>query len=166
MPIAAKDNGFVRPVRALASAARAGQIDRVPPPAIAGAPRAPYALEPTTFPLPALAAMAGRAPLGGPREIALACLLIGRLVADVVSGQSLLTEEQRRTRARNARRWLGTAAVPPPVRAALARLADAAAEGDSKALQEAMEGVMAVTANLLDPGPRLELGRLTQTIAE
>src|SRR5262245_59136284 len=82
------------------------------------APRAPYALEPIAFPLPALATMAGRASLGGPREVALACFLVGRMVADMTADAAPLTAEQRRQRAQGARHWLGSMAIPAPIRAA------------------------------------------------
>jgi hypothetical protein len=137
-------------------------------PLISGAPRAPYALEPTVFPFPALATMAGRAPLGGPREIALACLLLGRIVRDATTtaGGGALSPEQKSARALGAKHWLGSAAIPTPVRSALARLAESTALGDRKAIKAALDSVMTVTANHLDSAARLELGRLAQAIAE
>jgi hypothetical protein len=137
-------------------------------PLISGAPRAPYALEPTVFPFPALATMAGRAPLGGPREIALACLLLGRIVRDATAatGGGALSPEQKSVRALGAKHWLGSAAIPTPVRSALARLAESTALGDRKAIKTALDSVMTVTANHLDSAARLELGRLAQAIAE
>ena len=132
---------------------------------MSSAPRAPYALEPTIFPFPALAAMAGRAPLGGPREVALACLVVGRLVVDTTSGGSL-SDEQRGVRVQGARHWLGSAAIPAPVRTALGRLAEATQSADAAALRAALDSVMTVTANQLDPAARLELGRLAQAIAK
>jgi len=129
-----------------------------------GAPRAPYALEPATFPLPVLAASIGRAPLGGPREVALACFLVGRLVRDTVEASDILTADQRGERAQGAKHWLGSAALPGAVRTALVRLADATVAGDSGAVSSALESVMTVTANQLDSGARLELGRLAQAV--
>jgi hypothetical protein len=128
-------------------------------------PRAPYSLAPTDFPLPALATMAGRAPLGGPRELALACYVVCRTV-DGVSPDRALTAEQRKSRAQGARHWLGAAAIPAPARAALAKLADALATSDATSISDALAGVIAVTANKLDPGALSELGRLAQGIAE
>ncbi len=130
----------------------------------AGAPRAPYALEPTIFPFPALAALAGRASLGGPREVALACLVAGRLVVDsrVPDG---LTPDQRKVRAQRARHWLGSTAIPQGVRGALVRLVEATFAEDRDAVKEALDAVMTVTANHLDPAARLELERLAQAIA-
>lgn len=110
--------------------------------------------------------MAGRAPLGGPREIALACLLVGRIVVDAVSTNGLLSIEQKRQRAQGARQWLGAAAIPSPVRVALSRLAEASCQDDRIAIRAALDSVMAVTASQLDPPARLELGRLAQAIAE
>lgn len=165
MPMGQQDNtrlGDASP--ALAAPDAASQIDRVP--AISGAPRAPYALEPAVFPFPALAALAGRASMGGPREIALACLLAGRLVLEVLSGPGALTSDQRRTRAQGAKSWLGSAAIPAPVRTALGKLVEATAGDGSGPLKAALESVMTVTANHLDSAARLELARLAQTIAE
>jgi hypothetical protein len=110
--------------------------------------------------------MAGRAPLGGPREIALACFLVARLVIDATTDDGMLSSEQKQTRADEATHWLGSAAIPAPIKAALARLAESSANVDRSALAAALDSVMTVTANHLDPAARLELGRLSQTIAE
>jgi hypothetical protein len=42
----------------------------------------PYALEPLSFRFAALAALAGRAPIGGQREVALATYVVARLAHD------------------------------------------------------------------------------------
>lgn len=139
------------------------QIAGVTP--VNGAPRAPYALEPTPFPFPNLAAMAGRAGMGGPREIALACLVVARLVGETCALGSVLTPEQRRGRALGAKQWLASAAVPAPVRAALVRLAEATGADDARPVAAALDSVIAVTANQLDQGARLELARLAQAVA-
>lgn len=129
-------------------------------------PRAPYSLEPIGFPFPALAAMSGRAAMGGPREIALACLLVARLVADACDTATPLSVEQRRARSAGARHWLGAATLTGPVRAALVRLAEASAAVQRIAIQAALGSVIAVTANQLEPNARLELSKLAQAIAE
>ncbi|HJQ20839.1 MAG TPA: hypothetical protein VJ867_10850 [Gemmatimonadaceae bacterium] len=130
------------------------------------APRAPYSLAPNSFPLPALAGSIGRAPLGGPREIALACFVVGRLVHDAAYEADLLTGDQRRIRAQGTRQWLGSAALPGGIRSALVRLADSTVSMDSNAVRAALESVMTVTANQLDSGARLELGRLAQAVVK
>ena len=134
-------------------------------PPVNGAPRAPYALEPTPFPFPHLAAMAGRAGMGGPREIAVACLVVAHLVRESCCAGSSLSDEQRQHRAQGARQWLASAAVPPGVRAALVKLADATAGQALAPVKGGLESVIAVTANQLEPGARLELARLAQLIA-
>lgn len=129
-------------------------------------PRAPYALEPTDFPFPALAMLAGRAPLGGPREVALACLVVGRIVLDATADREVLSSDQRQGRIQGAKHWLGSAAITTPLRAALFKLAESTATGERSAIKAALETVMTVTANQLDSAARLELGRLAQTIAK
>jgi hypothetical protein len=110
--------------------------------------------------------MAGRAPLGGPREIALACFLVGRIVMDATFAAGALSPEQKSSRALGAKHWLGSASIPTPVRSALARLAESTVLGDRIGIKAALDSVITVTANHLDSGARLELGRLAQTIAE
>jgi hypothetical protein len=129
------------------------------------AARAPYSLEPCTFAFPALASLAGRAPLGGPRELALACFLVGRIVRDASSHGDLLAPDQLQHRIHGAKHWLGSAAIQAPVRTALSRLVEAASTRDRGAIRGAFEVVMTVTANQLDQGARLELLRLAQAVA-
>ena len=128
-------------------------------------PLPPYALEPTAFPFPALAAMAGRAALGGPRESALACFLVARLVGEFASGDRLPPDQQR-TRVQGVKHWLGAVAVPAPLKAALTKLAESTVSGDREVAKSALDSVIAVTANQLDPGARLELSRLAQAIVK
>jgi hypothetical protein len=56
--------------------------------------------------------------------------------------------------------------VPPGIKAALNRLAEATVDGDRASIRGVLDAVMAVTANELDQGTRLELVRLAQAIAE
>jgi hypothetical protein len=132
---------------------------------IANEPRAPYSLEPNAFPLPALAALAGRAPLGGQRETALACFLVGRLIASAVS-PGAADSEQGRERLQGVKHWLGSAALPPNLRQGLAKAAECACQGDRSGVKSALDSVMTVTANNLDPAARLELARLSQAIVK
>jgi hypothetical protein len=129
------------------------------------APRAPYSLEPCSFAFPALASLAGRAPLGGPRELALACFLASRILRDSLAFDELLTAEQLQHRAQGAKHWLGSAAIQAPARSALARLVEASSTRDRSAIRASIEAVMTVTANHLDQGARLELVRLAQAVA-
>jgi hypothetical protein len=122
----------------------------------------PYGLAQTPFRFAALAALAGRAPLGGRREVALATYLAARL-ADGVLDESGLAVPTRVERAGNARSWLSTIAIPAPIRQPLARLIDASAGGATEASQ-AVRAVIAVTAEYLDRAARLELENLAETL--
>ena len=77
---------------------------------------------------------------------------------------TVLTPEQRRSRALGAKQWIASAAVPVPVRGALAKLADATADESTSGVARAFESVIAVTASQLDQGARSELARLAQMI--
>jgi hypothetical protein len=122
----------------------------------------PYGLAPTPFRFAALAALAGRAPLGGRREVALATYLAARLVDDVLE-ENGLSASIRADRAGSARNWLSTVALPAPVRQPLARLIDSSAGGAGGASQ-AVRAVIAVTADFLDRAARLELEHLAETL--
>lgn len=130
-----------------------------------GGARAPYSLRSISFPLPTLAALSGRASLGGPRETALGCLLVGRLILDAAASPPLASEA-RKGRAQHARHWLGAATLAGPVRAALSRAVDASTGDRRQAMSESLETVIAVTANDLDQAARLELVKLAQALAE
>lgn len=128
------------------------------------APRAPYSLEPAAFPLPALAHLAGRAPLGGSREIVLACLMVARAVIDATLPETPISRDQTRARAKEIGDWLAASPLAGNVKAPLARLAEATGTGDGAAMAAGLESVIMVTANHLDSAARLELGRLAQAV--
>ncbi|HVT38077.1 MAG TPA: hypothetical protein VHE78_03470, partial [Gemmatimonadaceae bacterium] len=81
----------------------------------------PYALATPVFPFRALALLAGRSPLGGPRETALATLIAARLAAAAAPPASL-SGAIRAARAEAARAWITSVTLPAPERAALLRL--------------------------------------------
>ena len=123
----------------------------------------PYALTTPTFRFRALASLAGRAPLGGAREVALATYLVARLADDCRSVKAL-APEMRAARSSAARSWLANTALPAPVRAPLVRLAEAT-EGEVPELASALAGVITATAPYLDAPARQELDRLARAIA-
>jgi hypothetical protein len=139
-------------------------IDSIPgvplPPGALSNP--PYALAPTFFRFPALAALAGRAALGGPREVALAVYLGARLAHDALP-EGGLSPALRTARMTGAKTWLASLALPSPVRPALARLIEASASTPVAAAQAVRE-VMTITAGFLDQHARLELDRLAATL--
>ena len=122
----------------------------------------PYGLSTPTFRFRALASLAGRAALGGPREVALGVYLAARLVQDALAEQPV-SDTTRTPRAAGARTWLATLALPAHVRVALTRLIDASVE-DALGMRAALAGVIGSTASYLDGAARSELERLAQTI--
>ena len=120
--------------------------------------RLPYALAATPFRFAGLAALAGRAALGGQREVALATYLAARLADDVLPERAL-PKNLRLERAGHARNWFSTLSLPPSVRAPLLRVIEGSA-GEPVALAAAVRGVIAVTAAFLDQAARLELDEL------
>jgi len=122
----------------------------------------PYALAPNFFRFPALAALAGRAALGGQREVALAIYLAARLAHDTLPERGL-SGALRTDRATSAKTWLANLALPTPVRPAIAKLVEASA-GTPAAAADGVRNVIAVTATFLDPHARLELDRLAATL--
>ena len=118
----------------------------------------PYALEPTPFRFPALASLAGRAPLGGDREIALATYLAARLAHDALPSREIALEV-RAERAASAKTWLSTLSLPAATRAALVALVDASG-ANGNGVAAALRGVLTATTNRLDRASRAELEQL------
>ena len=132
-------------------------IDSVPGPT-------PYALSPTVFPFRSLTLLAGRAPLGGPREVALATLVAVRLAA-TTAGAGRLDLPLRVARADAARHWMGSVTLAAPVRNALLKLVASTTDDDADAIHGALARVTDITANTLDRAARSELDRLLARLA-
>jgi hypothetical protein len=118
----------------------------------------PFALEPTPFRFAALASLAGRAPIGGEREVALATYLAARLAHDSLADRGI-SLEIRADRAASAKNWLSTLSLPASTRSALAALMEASGT-DRNGVGPALRAVMAATTNRLDRASRNELERL------
>lgn len=125
-------------------------------------PNPPYAVPTTSFRFAALATLAGKAPLGGRREVALAVYLAARLADDTLPDRAVSTET-RAERASHAKSWLSSIALPAPVRSSLAKLIDASASGPHAAAA-AMPAVIVSSGTYLDAAGRAELDRLTATL--
>lgn len=123
----------------------------------------PYGLLTPLFRFRALASLAGRAPLGGPREVALATYLVARLVDDCLPAKALPVAA-RLERSSAARSWLSSIALPAPVRASLTQLAEVTGT-DASELTTALAGAISATSTYLDAAARLELDRLAQSLA-
>ena len=121
-----------------------------------------HSLEATTFRFPGLASLAGRAPLGGRREVALATYVAARLAHDTIPGRGI-SQPTRVERATQARTWLANIALPAPVRPALGRLIDASA-GNCGPAAEALRAVIGVTASYLEPAAHSELDQLARSL--
>jgi hypothetical protein len=119
----------------------------------------PFAVAPNRFPFRALAARAGRAPLGGEREVAMAALMVARLACDALGGRAA-TPKQRAERAAAAKGWLASIAVPARARPALARAVEASGR-DPDAIAPAMDEVARVVAQWLDVACVAELRAVT-----
>lgn len=123
----------------------------------------PYALEPLRFPFPALAALAGRLPLGGGREVALAALMTARLAQGVTPGDALHPAD-RVTRAAAAKVWLASLALPSTTRGPFTRAVDATT-GTALQTAGAVRSLVAATGAHLDGPSVQELERLARVLA-
>jgi len=116
-----------------------------------------------SFRFRALAMLAGRAPLGGPREVALATFLVARLVDDCLPAREL-PQEARAARSTAARTWLSNVALPAAVRSPLMRLAEVTS-ADAPEIAGVLQSVISATSTYLDAAARLELDRLAHAFA-
>lgn len=124
----------------------------------------PYALASPRFRFRALAALAGRSPLGGEREVALATLLAARLAVGTLPPHPL-PHAVRVTRANGARTWLAALALPATVRQPLARLVDATATPEASGLDAALEALIEASLPQLDAPALAELREVARELA-
>ena len=101
----------------------------------------------------ALAANAGRAPLGGAREAGLACYVGARLAVGLLPPIQL-SDEERASRAAAARIWLASLALPAAIRTPLVKLIDATSAAPLAQAGAALVTVADAAASYLD-GPAL-----------
>ncbi len=121
----------------------------------------PYALEPLRFPFPALAALAGRLPLGGGREVALAALMTARLARDM----AITDAGDRGTRGTAAKVWLASLALPAATRVPFARCVEATI-GSPPQLAGALRSLIAAASPHLDGPSVQELEKLARQLAQ
>ncbi len=129
-------------------------------------PFLPYALLAPSFPFRHLAALAGRAPIGGAREVALGCFMVARLAAERGPAAAEHTEEARQARAAGARSWLATLTLPATVRAPLARCIESSAKGSLAAVAREVAAVRSSCASYLDAASRAELDGLAEYLSD
>jgi hypothetical protein len=126
----------------------------------------PYALSAPVFRFRHLAALAGRAPIGGAREVALACFVAARLVSDCTDPALDLDEVSRAARCAGAKGWLGTIAIPSPVRTPVAKLAEASATADPAVMAPLVASLTKAAESFLDAASRSELDMLMAKLTE
>jgi hypothetical protein len=122
----------------------------------------PYSVGPIVFPFRALAAYAGRAPLGRGREVALACLMAARLSSPLPGAP--LPAPVRAARAAGASRWFSSLALPTPLRAPLTRVASASAGDSAGDLASALGAVIAAARKHLDEPSLAELDGIVRRL--
>ena len=147
-----------RATRALASRRTADHISRVP------TILPPYALLAPVFRFKHLATLAGRAPIGGAREVALACFVAARLAAECGLGSDD-DVESRANRSAGAKAWLGTLALPAGVRTPAALCVERSAAGARLALSREISSLAQAAAAYLDVPSRAELDVLAASLA-
>ncbi len=123
----------------------------------------PFSLAAPSFRFRALASLAGRAALGGEREMALASLMAARL-ADGVLLPMPLSAPARAARAAGARLWCSTLTLPAAARIPLARVVDASEAGDRRQIAETLTVFATVAGAILDAASRAELADLVTAL--
>ncbi|MFL5619922.1 MAG: hypothetical protein ACJ79A_16195 [Gemmatimonadaceae bacterium] len=126
----------------------------------------PYALPAPAFRFRNLATLAGRAPIGGAREVALACFVAARLVNDCCDPVLALDDDTRAARYAGAKGWLGSIAIPAPVRTPVAKLAEASANGHPESMAPLVIALAKAADSFLDPAARSELVALAAQLAQ
>jgi hypothetical protein len=128
-----------------------------------------FALATPRFRFRALAAFAGRASIGGDREIALACLVVGRLAAAMLPPLSLSATDTK-TRSSAAKQWMASLSLPAVIRTALIQVADAVVLGNRIATSGAIERLVSAVQGRIDEAGAGELltlaGDLNPLMAE
>ncbi|MEO7085255.1 MAG: hypothetical protein ABI442_09010 [Gemmatimonadaceae bacterium] len=115
----------------------------------------PYALTPPAFRFNALASLAGRAAIGGRREIALATYLAARLAQDALPDREI-PQASRVERCAHAKQWLAALALPASVRPALVDLIDASSK-ECADVSKGLQAAIAAVTESLDKNARAEL---------
>ncbi|HET7585823.1 MAG TPA: hypothetical protein VFK13_12985 [Gemmatimonadaceae bacterium] len=126
----------------------------------------PYSLAPHRFPGRALAEQAGRAAVGGQREVALACLVAVRLAAAMIPPM-LLPASARARRAVAARQWLSSLTLPAGLRTPLSRLVAATGSAPAPAdVAAPLRALADAAARHLDARSRAEIDRLAAALVD
>ena len=125
----------------------------------------PFALATPTFRFKALASHAGRASLGGDREVALACFVSARLIAGLLPPLAIGSVDSS-ARATAAKQWLASLSVPSPTRTAATAAFDAVAGNNFKAAGKALKTLIEAGRAQLDQASISEMTELVNELAD
>jgi len=123
-----------------------------------------FALATPRFRFRALAAFAGRASIGGDREIAMACLVAGRLAAAMIPPLSISPSDTK-TRSSAAKQWMASLSLPAAIRNAVNQVADAVVMANPVATSAAIERLIGAVAGRIDDPSVGELHSLAGDLA-
>lgn len=118
----------------------------------------PYALDTTTFCFPTLALCAGRAVLGGDRDLVLGVFMAARL-AQALLPPVQLEKSHAAGRAERAKMWLTGLTMPQPARMALLRAFDGTGVSPDRAA-DAIDELARIVTGHVDAGGQQELTTL------
>ena len=127
-------------------------------------PLLPFALAAPVFRFRHLAALAGRAPIGGAREVALACFVAARLASECATATPEGVED-RAGRCSGAKAWLGTLALPADVRRSAGKCADLTVSGEPTDVGREVAVLVRAATAYLDGLSRAELDALSLRLA-
>ena len=123
----------------------------------------PYALSAPVFRFKHLASLAGRAPIGGAREVALACFVAARLAAECTATRDEASTG-RSGRCAGAKAWLGTLALPAAVRGSVSKCAELSVSGNPAEVGKEVATLVVSAASYLDSQSRGELVALSAAL--
>ena len=119
----------------------------------------PFALGTPVFRFRALASHAGRASLGGDREIGLACFAVARLAAGLLP-PFMLAPGDLTSRITATRQWLASLTLSNPARAAAVAVIEAVAAGNRRSVVAGLSSLIEASVRQLDQASVAELHEL------
>ena len=126
-------------------------------------PLPPFALAAPVFRFKHLATLAARAPIGGAREVVLACFVAARLAAEC-RGSGDEAASYRAERCMAAKGWFATLVLPAAVRIAIARCVESSVRGLAGTVAMEVTALTQVASSYLDSQSRSELASLATAL--
>jgi hypothetical protein len=119
----------------------------------------PFALGTPVFRFKALVSHAGRASLGGDREVALACFAVARLAAGLLP-PFLFAPGDLAARVTATRQWLASLTLSNSARAAAVSVIDAVGSGNRRSIVAGLSSLIEASVRQLDQASVAELHEL------